>query len=84
MDENGIHPKKPTASLSVALMAFESRIFRSVLASLYRKRYHAVHIHDCIVIPQTGNTHQPTREEVERLLMKEYAKYGLVPTLKAE
>ena len=84
LDDNGVYAKKPTASLSVALMSLESRIFRSVLASLYRKRYHAVHIHDCIVIPQTGNTHQPTREEVERLLMKEYAKYGLVPTLKAE
>ena len=84
LDDNGVYAKKPTASLSVALMSLESRIFRSVLASLYRKRYYAVHIHDCIVIPQTGNTHQPTREEVERLLMKEYAKYGLVPTLKAE
>ena len=84
LDDNGVYAKKPTASLSVALMSLESRIFRSVLASLYRKRFHAVHIHDCIVIPQTGNKHQPTREEVERLLMKEYAKYGLVPTLKAE
>ena len=84
LDDNGIITKKPTASLSVSLMSLESRIFRSVLASLYRKRYYAVHIHDCIVIPKTGNTHQPTREEVEKLLMKEYAKYGLVPTLKAE
>ena len=65
-------------------MSLESRIFRSVLASLFKKRYYAVHIHDCIVIPETGNKHQPTREEVERLLMKEYAKYGLVPTLKAD
>lgn len=84
LDDNGVIAKKPTTSLSVALMSLESRIFRSVLASLYRKRYYAVHIHDCIVVPQTGNKHQPTREEVERLLMKEYAKYGLVPTLKAE
>ena len=84
LDDSGVIAKKPTASLSVALMSLESRIFRSVLASLYRKRYYAVHIHDCIVIPLTGNKHQPTREEVERLLMKEYAKYGLVPTLKAD
>jgi len=84
LDENDVRPAKPTASLSVALMSLESRIFTAVLASLYRKRYYAVHIHDCIVIPETGNKHQPTREEVERLLMKEYAKYGLVPTLKAE
>ena len=84
LDDNGVYAKKPTASLSVALMSLESRIFRSVLASLYRKRYYAVHIHDCIVIPQTGNTHQPTREMVEELLLKEYAKYGLVPTMKAE
>ena len=84
LTNNDICPEKPTASLSIALMSLESRIFTSVLASLYRKRYHAVHIHDCIVIPETGNKHQPTREEVERIMMKEYAKYGLVPTLKAE
>ena len=84
LTENGVIPKKPTAALSISLMTLESRIFTSVLASLYRKRYYAVHIHDCIVIPETGNTHQPTREEVERLLMREYAKYGLVPALKAE
>ena len=84
LDENDIKAKKPTASLSVALMWLESRIFRSVLASLYRKRYYAVHIHDCIVIPRTENRHQPTQEEVERLLMKEYAKYGLIPTLSSD
>lgn len=84
LDDNGVYAKKPTASLSVALMSLESRIFRSVLASLFKKRYYAVHIHDCIVIPETGNTHQPTREEVERLLLNEYSKFGLVPTLKAE
>lgn len=84
LDENGVKAQKTTASLPIALMSLESRIFRSVLASLFRKRYYAVHIHDCIVIPETGNTHQPTLEEVKRLMMKEYAKYGLVPTLKAE
>ncbi len=84
MDEKGVLAPKTTASLPIALMSLESRIFTSVLSSLFRKRYYAVHIHDCIVIPETGNKHQPTREEVERLMMKEYAKYGLVPTLKAE
>ena len=84
LTDNDIRPEKPTASLSIALMSLESRIFTAVLASLYRKRYYAVHIHDCLVIPETGNKHQPTREEVERIMMKEYAKYGLVPTLKAE
>ena len=84
LDQNGVKAQKTTASLPIALMSLESRIFTSVLSSLFRKRYYAVHIHDCIVIPETGNKHQPTREEVERLLMKEYAKYGLVPTLKAE
>ena len=84
LDENDIKAKKPTASLSVALMSLESRIFRSILASLFRKRFYAIHIHDCIVIPETGNTHQPTLEDVKRIMMTEYAKYGLVPSLKAE
>ncbi len=84
ISENGISTTKPSTSLSLAMMSLESRIFTSVLESLYRKRYYAISIHDCIVIPQTGNTHQPTREEVERLLLKEYAKYGLIPTFKEE
>lgn len=83
LQENGIEVKKPSASLSIALMHLEGRIFRAGLAALYRKRYHAIHIHDCIVIP-AGNKHQPTPEEVERILMKEYKKYGLVPTLQVE
>ena len=82
--ENGIFAAKPTTSLSLAMMSLESRIFTSVLEALYRKRYYAISIHDCIIIPQTGNTHQPTREEVEQLLLKEYAKYGLIPTFKKE
>lgn len=85
LQENGIYIlNKPTASLSIALMALEGRIFRAALASLYRKRYHAVHIHDCIVIPETGSKHQPTPEEVEKILLAEYKKYGLIPTLQVE
>ena len=83
LDDNGIVLEKSTAALPVALMALESRIFTSALASLYRKRYQAVHIHDCIVIP-AGRKHQPTPEEVKKILLKEYKKYGLVPTWKAE
>ena len=78
------YQNKPTAALSLTLMTIEANIFRSALASLYRKRYHAVHIHDCIVIPDTGNKNMPTREEVERILLAEYAKYGLIPTLSAD
>ena len=78
------YQNKPTAALSLTLMTIEANIFRSALASLYRKRYHAVHIHDCIVIPDTGNKHQPTREEVETILLKEYERYGLIPTLSTE
>ena len=85
LQETGVEViKKPTASLSIALMALEGRIFKSAIASLYRKRYHAVHIHDCIVIPETGNKHQPYPEEVKTILLAEYMKYGLIPTLQAE
>ena len=84
LEKNHIRVEKPTAALPIALMSLESRIFRSALASLYRRRYHAVHIHDCIVIPETRSKHQPTPEEVTKILMKEYRKYGLIPVLKAE
>ena len=69
--EAGLVVEKPSASLSIALMHLEGRIFRAALASLYRKRFNAVHIHDCIVIP-AGNKRQPTPEQVAEILMKEY------------
>ncbi len=68
------------ASLSYAMMDFESDIFIDILKRLYAKRWHAVHIHDCIVIPKDGNKNHPTRDQVQQIMLEEYAKRGLCPS----
>lgn len=73
-------PYMGTSSLSVAMMGLESEIFTSILKRLYSKRWNAVHIHDCIVIPDDGNTNHPTKQQVQEIMHDVYSKYGLCPT----
>ena len=80
MNEHGISAEKPTASLSIAMMNLESRIFTEILRRLYRKRWRAFHIHDCIIVPKTKSKNQPTRAEVLGIMKDVYQEFGLVPT----
>ena len=80
MIEHEISAEKPTASLSIAMMNLESRIFTEILKRLYRKRWRAFHIHDCIIVPKTKNKNQPTRAEILGIMKDVYQEFGLVPT----
>ena len=73
-------PYTETSSLSVAMMGLESVIFTGILQRLYAKRWNAVHIHDCIVIPDDGNTNHPTKQQVQDIMHDVYSKSGLCPT----
>lgn len=73
-------PYNDTASLPVAMMALEAEIFTTILRRLYARRWNAVHIHDCIVIPQDGNANHPTKEQVLQIMRDVYREYGLYPT----
>lgn len=55
MKSRGLKVEKATASLSVAMMNLEAQIFTTILNRLYAKRWNAIHIHDCIVIPKDNN-----------------------------
>lgn len=73
-------PYKEKSSLSIAMMALESDIFTSILKRLFAKRWHAAHIHDCIVIPKDGNKNHPSIKEVKDVMIEVYMSFGLSPT----
>ena len=80
MAEHYLPIDKGSASLSVAMMALEADIFTTILKRLYSKRWNALHIHDCIIIPKTTNKNQPTRDEVVEIMRDVYRSFGLAPT----
>ena len=75
-----VNVDKMGASLSVAMMAFESDIYIDILRRLYMKRWKAVHIHDCIVIPKYKSKNRPTIDQVRTIMQEEFAKFGLCPS----
>ena len=80
MDEHKLVVKDPSVSLSVAMMHIEACIFTTILKKTYSKRWNALHIHDCIVIPQDGNKNHPTIEQVRSIMEDVYKDFGLCPT----
>lgn len=71
---------KPTASLSIAMMNLESRIFGEILKRIYKKKWKAIHIHDCIIVPETENKKKPTKEDIMNIMKDVYKVCGLYPT----
>lgn len=80
MNSHNLHPEKPTAALSIAMMNLEAQIFTQILKRIYAKRWNAVHIHDCIVVPKDGNKNHPAKEQVEKIMDNVYRNFGLAPT----
>ena len=62
-------------------MDLEAQIFTTILKRLYAKRWNAIHIHDCIVIPKDGNLNHPTIDQVRAIMEDVYKEFGLSPTL---
>ncbi len=69
-----------SASLSIAMMALEADIFTTILKRLYAKKWNALHIHDCIIVPKDGNKNHPTIEQVQQIMQEVYKDFGLSPT----
>lgn len=80
MKEHGIKAEKPTAALSIAMMNLEAQIFTQILKQIYKKRWYAIHIHDCIVIPKTRSKNQPTKEQIISIMQDVYKEFGLSAT----
>lgn len=80
MDDHHLSVDRTSTSLSIAMMNLEAQIFTKILQRLYKRRWNAVHIHDCIVIPEDGNQNHPTREQVQSIMEEVYKEYGLCPS----
>lgn len=80
LKEHNLAVKKEHAALSIAMMNLEAQIFTSALKRMYSKRWKAVNIHDCIVVPNTGLKNHPTMESVREILKDVFRGYGLCPT----
>ena len=80
LTEHHLYSPKEHAALSIAMMNLEAQVFTDILKRLYSKRWNAVNIHDCIVVPQTGKKNHPLKEQVRQIMQDVFASYGLCPT----
>ena len=71
---------KGNSALPLAMMNLESRIMTEVLKRMYRKRWSAVNIHDCIVVPKSAKKNQPSMSDVVPIMDMVYAEFGLKAT----
>lgn len=80
LSEHHLYSPKEHAALSIALMSLEAHLFTEILKIMYAKRWRAVNIHDCIVVPITGKKNRPEPEDVMEIMATVFAAYGLHPT----
>ena len=80
LDEHHLYVEKEYASLSIALMNLEAQIFTTILKRMYAKRWCAVNIHDCIVVPSTTKKNKPDEDSVRSIMTDVFSKFGLCPT----
>ena len=78
-----IHPNKPTAALAIAMQNLESRIMTTILKKMYERKWYAINLHDCIIVPKTGdNTKSPSLDQLKQLMDEVYMQFGLAATFK--
>lgn len=74
------YTKKEEVLLPTLLMKLESKIFIGILTKLFNKRICCFGIHDAVAVIKSSIS----VEQIQDIMMKEYAKYGLVPTLSVD
>ena len=78
-----IRPNKPTAALSIAMQNLESRIMSTILKRMYERKWYAVNLHDCIIVPKTGDsTESPSIDQLKHLMNDVYKQFGLAATFR--
>jgi hypothetical protein len=83
-EELGVDTSDRKSALPKAMMALEAKIITSSLTSIYNKKLCAVDIHDSVVVPDCPENDGVTEDVVRELMLKNFRKYGLVPTLSAK
>ena len=83
MKKNKICPNKPTAALSIAMQALESKIMVTILKKMYKRKWYAVNLHDCIIVPKIEDKEKvPTFDQLKKLMDEVYMSFGLSATFK--
>ena len=78
-----IRPNKPTAALSIAMQNLESRIMSTILKRMYERKWYAINLHDCIIVPKTGDsTESPSIDQLKHLMDDVYKQFGLAATFR--
>ena len=72
--------QKDDILLSMLLMRLESNIFANILTKLFNKRIVCFGIHDAVAVLKS----KLTEEEIKQVMMNEYKKFGLIPTLSVD
>lgn len=84
MDKHGLYPERYETSFSKVLTVLEAKIFREILTRIYAKRWCAVNLHDCIVVPLDNKKNHPSVQQIQEIMADVYKRYGLAPTFKID
>ena len=76
--------KVSRGNLANQMMSFESRLFGAILRRCYERNWCVVSIHDAIVVLDTPENEYLDIDELKGVMMEEYARYGLYPTISIE
>lgn len=76
--------KVSKGNLPNQMMSFESKLFGSILRRCYEKNWYVVSIHDAIVVLNVVENEHLDIDELSEIMMEEYAKFGLCPTISVE
>ena len=73
--------KEAREALPNRMMSLESGLFGSILRQCYSRGWCVVSIHDAIVVLDVSDNEHLEVEDLTKVIMTEYARYGLYPTI---
>ena len=76
--------KESKGNLPNKMMAFESKLFGSILRRCYDNNWCVVSIHDAIVVLDVVENEHLYIDEIKGIMSEEYARCGLYPTISIE
>jgi hypothetical protein len=76
--------KESKGNLPNKMMAFESKLFGSILRRCYDNNWCVVSIHDAIVVLDVVENEHLGIDELKGIMSEEYARCGLYPTISIE
>lgn len=76
--------KESKGNLPNKMMAFESKLFGSILRRCYDRNWYVVSIHDAVIVLDVVENEHLNIDELKGIMSQEYARCGLYPTISVE